>query len=312
MKKTVLFSLFLLMGLTTACNKCPEQSAKVGGRYVPERKDDFAWENEYAAFRLYGPALASENPSNGVDLWLKNTPALVVDTMYGRELKDHRPYHINYDGNLDCYKVAHTAGCGGVVILADNRLWIGGPYSRWEILEQTPDRFSFRLYYDSVLVGEQVLAQTLTITAKAGNLWNKADVVLYAPHGVETISTPLMLGGGIYLHDSIDHCFTNEQTGLVAYAEDALSDKQAARMNYEFNGSTSQGRSYIAVRTPGAKCLKEIDGTLVAVRPYQLGDTLTYYFAGGWSEYFACEDCRKKGERLFPTDEAWFEAVNKD
>ena len=87
--------LFFLMALTLVGCSPKEQQPKVYGRYVPERKDDFAWENEYAAFRLYGPALKPENPSNGVDLWLKNSPALVIDTMYGRELKDHRPYHIN-------------------------------------------------------------------------------------------------------------------------------------------------------------------------------------------------------------------------
>ena len=115
---------FLIIGVLYStllvCCAPEAQQSKVYGRYVPERKDDFAWENEYAAFRMYGPALANENPSNGVDLWLKNSPALVIDTMYGRELLDHRPYHINYDGNLDCYKVAHTAGCGGVVILAQD------------------------------------------------------------------------------------------------------------------------------------------------------------------------------------------------
>ncbi|MBV5342917.1 DUF4861 family protein, partial [bacterium] len=36
-------------------------------RFVPERKDDFAWENDLAAYRMYGPALANEKPSNGVD-----------------------------------------------------------------------------------------------------------------------------------------------------------------------------------------------------------------------------------------------------
>ena len=37
--------------------------AKTFGRFVPERKDDFAWENDFAAYRMYGPALAKENPS---------------------------------------------------------------------------------------------------------------------------------------------------------------------------------------------------------------------------------------------------------
>ena len=50
--KKVLFMASLALALI-ACQPAAEQAAKVYGRYVPERKDDFAWENEYAAFRLY-------------------------------------------------------------------------------------------------------------------------------------------------------------------------------------------------------------------------------------------------------------------
>ena len=287
-----------LMISLTACRKEAVQT-KVYGRYVPERKDDFAWENEYAAFRMYGAALKPENPSNGVDLWLKNSAALVVDTMYGRELKDHRPYHINYDGNLDCYKVGHTCGAGGLVVLTGDGLrvtgdglqvgetyqtWIGGPYDRWEILEQTPDKFVFRLEYDSLLVAGEILQESITITAEAGQLQNKAEVVLTSnqPSG---FSGQLLVGGGIYLHDTVDYYVTIPEVGYVFYEEDAMSDKQAAKMNYEYNGSTSQGRVQISVKTPGATLTDIVDGNLVAVRPYQLGDTLTYYFGATWSEY---------------------------
>jgi len=279
--KKLLFFLIALLSLA-ACQT--QQETKVYGRYVPERKGDFAWENEYAAFRMYGAALKPENPSNGVDLWLKNSPALVIDTMYGRELKDHRPYHINYDGNLDCYKVAHTCGAGGLVVIADEQTWIGGPYDRWEIIEQTPDRFVFRLEYDSLLVAGQILRESLTITAEAGQLQNKAEVVLTSDQP-SAISTQLLVGGGIYLHDTVDYYLTIPEVGYVFYEEDALSDKQAARMNYEYNGSTSQGRIQISVKTPGATLTDIVDGNLVAVRPYELGDTLTYYFGATWSEW---------------------------
>ena len=279
--KRLLFFAFVLLSLA-ACQT--QQEAKVYGRYVPERKDDFAWENEYAAFRMYGSALKPENPSNGVDLWLKNSPALVVDTMYGRELKDHRPYHINYDGNLDCYKVAHTCGAGGLVVIADGQTWIGGPYDRWQILEQTPERFVFRLEYDSLLVAGHILRESITITAEAGQLQNKAEVVLTA--NVEWANgESLLVGGGIYMHDTVDYYLTIPEVGYVFYEEDALSDKQAARMNYEYNGSTSQGRIQISVKTPGATLMDIVDGNLVAVRPYELGDTLTYYFGATWSEW---------------------------
>jgi hypothetical protein len=299
MRKYLFFPVLLLC--LTACQKEVVQP-KVYGRYVPERKDDFAWENEYAAFRVYGPALLNENPSNGVDLWLKNSPALVIDTMYGRELKDGRPYHINYDGNLDCYKVAHTAGCGGLAVVTKNGLWIGGPYSTWEITEQTPDKFVFRLHYDSLLVDGVQLQADLVITAEAGQLLNRADVVLSERKKGEFPQAELWLGGGIFLHDHIDAFRIYEANGAVAYAEDALSDKAAAKMNFDYNGSTSQGRNYVAVITPGATRQEIIDGTLVSVSPYVFGDTLTYYFGACWSEW-------QKENQAFPTDEAWFQTI---
>jgi len=280
--KKYLFFLIALLSLS-ACQQQTVQP-KVYGRYVPERKDDFAWENEYAAWRMYGAALKPENPSNGVDLWLKNSPALVIDTMYGRELKDHRPYHINYDGNLDCYKVGHTCGAGGLVVIADDVTYIGGPYDRWQIVEQTPDRLVFRLEYDSFLVAGHMLQESITITAEAGEPMNKAEVVLTG-NQASTFDTPLLVGGGIYMHDTIDHFEVYEELGTVFYEEDALSDLQAAKMNYEYNGSLSQGRVFLTVRTPDATVTDIQDGNLVAVKPYQLGDTLTYYFGATWSEW---------------------------
>lgn len=277
MKKLFLIGLVALT--LTACHKEAVQP-KVYGRYVPERKDDFAWENEYAAFRMYGPALRPENPSNGVDLWLKSSPELVVDSFYYREHVLGLPYHINYGKGLDCYKVGHTCGCGGMVVIANDTTWIGGAYDRWEILEQTPDKFVFRLEYDSLLVAGHILHESITITAEAGQQQNKAEVVLTGDYSGE-----MLVGGGIYLHDTVDYYLTIPEVGYVFYEEDALSDKTAAKMNYEYNGSTTQGRVQISVKTPGATLTEIRDGNLIAVRPYELGDTLTYYFGATWSEW---------------------------
>jgi len=275
MKKIFLIGLVALC--LTACQKQAVQP-KVYGRYVPERKDDFAWENEFAAFRMYGPALRPENPSNGVDLWLKASPELVVDSFYYREHVLGLPYHINYGKGLDCYKVGHTCGAGGLVVIANGQTWIGGAYDRWEILEQTPDKFVFRLEYDSLLVDGQILQESITITAAAGESRNKAEVVLSGAYEGE-----LLVGGGIYMHDTID--VTQIEKECVAYEEDALSDKTAAQMNYAYNGSTTQGRILVSVQTPGATFTGIQDGNLIAVKPYSLGDTLCYYFGAAWSEW---------------------------
>ena len=284
--KKYLFFLLVLLSLT-ACHKKPqhEEQPKVFGRYVPERKDDFAWENEYAAWRMYGPALRAENPSNGVDLWLKASPELVVDSFYYREHVLGLPYHINYGKGLDCYKVGHTCGAGGLVVIADDTTWIGGAYDRWEILEQSPTKLVFRLEYDSLLVAGHVLQEKITITAEAGEPMNRADVVLLGDYEGE-----LLVGGGIYMHDTIEHFEVYDHLGTVFYEEDALSDKTAAQMNYNYNGSTNQGRIYITVRTPDATVTDMQDGNLIAVKPYETGDTLTYYFGATWSEWKGAEE----------------------
>ena len=276
--KKLLFIVCALLALT-GCQKEAVQP-KVYGRYVPERKDDFAWENEYAAFRMYGPALRPENPSNGVDLWLKASPELVVDSFYYREHVLGMPYHINYGKGLDCYKVGHTCGAGGLVVIANDTTWIGGAYDRWEILEQTPQRLVFRLEYDSLQVDGSVLQEQITITAEAGEPMNKAEVVITGAYTGE-----MLVGGGIYMHDTIDHFEVYEELGTVFYEEEALSDKTAAKMNYDYNGSTSQGRIYLTVRTPEATITDIQAGNLVAVKPYTLGDTLTYFFGATWSEW---------------------------
>ena len=97
---------------------------KTFARFVPERKDDFAWENDMAAYRVYGPALADENPSNGIDLWLKKTEELVVDSFYKADLQYGKSYHDDHGQGVDCYKVDHTLGAGGVAPYVNGELLI--------------------------------------------------------------------------------------------------------------------------------------------------------------------------------------------
>lgn len=52
--------------------------AMVYGRHVPERLDDYAWENNLTAYRIYGPRL-SDPKTQGVDVWVKNTEKLIIN-----------------------------------------------------------------------------------------------------------------------------------------------------------------------------------------------------------------------------------------
>jgi len=256
--------------------------AKTYGRFIPERKDDFAWENDFGAYRMYGPALAKENPSNGVDFWAKSTDELVVDQRYKDDIYNEISYHIDHGKGLDFYKVAHTLGCGGIAPYAIDSLWVGNQFNSYKVLENGPLRTVFTLTYDSVKVGNDYYKQTITITADAGSLLNKAVVSFSGK------AKKMKLAGGIFLHDGKGNLELKQQSGIVAYAEEATSDFKVPA-----------GRNYIGVYIPGNDIngMKKGDHALI-LSDYKVGSTFTYYFGGGWSKW------------KFPTDADWFNAVN--
>jgi hypothetical protein len=242
-------------------------AAKTAARHVPERKDDFAWENDFAAYRMYGPALARENPGNGVDLWLKCTDSLIVDKFYADELEKGLSYHVNHGLGLDCYSVGRTLGAGGIAPYT-SQLWIGKHYSRYRVVENGPLRSVFVLIYDSVKIDSRYYRQMIEITADAGSILNKA-VVRY-----EGMDDSLHLAAGIVLHSKKGALFSSPN-GLIAYAEDAVSD-----------AGIPQGRNYVGVFVPQPETkIVEENNHLLIVAPYAANSDFTYWFGGGWSRW---------------------------
>ncbi|MBR1808351.1 MAG: DUF4861 family protein [Paludibacteraceae bacterium] len=250
-------------------------------QFVAERKDDFAWENDLAAYRMYGPALAAENPSNGVDLWLKCTDKPVVAQFYDDDLHHGKPYHVNHGEGLDCYKVAHTLGCGGIAPYINGKLSVLDHYTSYQIIEAGGLRCVFRLTYPT---------HTLTVTTDAGSQLNKAVVeVRNNPEQTQTISNDTEAqtwAAGIYLHDKIDNVSFSEQGGWAAYAENAVSD-----------AGEPEGRNYCAVYVPGAEEIKVEEGHLLVIAGPAADNAVTYWFGGGWSKWH------------YPTDATWFSAT---
>lgn len=60
----------------------------VQGKMYPIRKDDLAWENDLGIYRVYGPALQKTGErSYGIDVWVKNTPDLVLEDRYQKDYR---------------------------------------------------------------------------------------------------------------------------------------------------------------------------------------------------------------------------------
>jgi hypothetical protein len=255
-------------------------AAKTSARFVPERKDDFAFENDLAAYRMYGPALANENPSNGVDLWLKCTEDPVMDKFYADELQQGISYHEDHGLGLDCYDVKHTMGAGGIAPYT-SKLLIQNHYDRYEIVETGPLRSVFTLFYDSIQVDGVSYQGTLTVTVDAGSVLNKAIV------NYKGTDMPLKLAGGIFLHPEKGITFYDEASKVIAYAENAVSV-----------AGVPVGRNYVGVYLPEASGDPIEEGNHYLISgDYKIGSDFTYYFGGGWSKW------------KFPNDDDWFNAL---
>ena len=149
-------------------------------RFVPERSDDFAWENDLVAFRTYGPALRPGPENSGIDCWFKRVPYPIIDKWYLEDRlklpygKVAKPYHEDHGEGYDVYKVGDSRGCGGISVWADEKLYNSGTFIGHRVIENTPERVSFELDYASDFKGK-ILRETKHITLIMGQRLFQCD-----------------------------------------------------------------------------------------------------------------------------------------
>ena len=73
--------ILVLLAAAAALCAC-SQEKKVMARFVPERSDDFVFENNLIAGRFYGEALEGNPTSPGLDIWVKLPGKLVAYEWY--------------------------------------------------------------------------------------------------------------------------------------------------------------------------------------------------------------------------------------
>lgn len=164
MKRYLLPLLAIL--LLASCKSAPAQ--KVMARAVPERADDFVFENNLIAGRFYGKALEGNPTSPGLDIWVKLPGKLVADEWYKGAMEEGNYYHRDHGGK-DCYKVAVSLGGGASVPVMDGKLcYPATNYRSAEVLETSPDKLVFALHYPEWEMAEGIrvaLDKKITVTA---------------------------------------------------------------------------------------------------------------------------------------------------
>jgi rhamnogalacturonyl hydrolase YesR len=150
------------------------EKPRVCARFVPERKDDFAWENDLTAFRTYGPALRPGEENSGIDLWVKRVPYPIMDKWYVEDRtklpygKVAKPYHADQGEGNDGYKVGEARGCGGSSLWLDGKLHNSETFVGHKMISSSPEQAVFELHYASSLPDGRVAREAKRITILLG------------------------------------------------------------------------------------------------------------------------------------------------
>jgi len=159
----------------------PPFAPKTYARFIQERLDDFAWENDRLAHRAYGPALRAPAPpgsdkevlsTSGIDIWFKRVPYPVVDRWYNI---GHDHYHEDQGEGIDMYNVGPSRGAGGTGIWDGKTLHVGANYREWKILANGPIRTVFELHYDAWDAAGAKVSEVKRFTVDAGRYFDRID-----------------------------------------------------------------------------------------------------------------------------------------
>ena len=145
------------------------------GRFNRERRDDFVWENDRVAHRMYGAALETwkQEPltSSGLDVWVKRTRRLVVNDWYMVD-----DYHRDTGEGADLYSVGKTRGCGGSGLWVDGKLYSAANFRNSRVLANGPIRVLFELTYEPFAAGEAKVSEQKRIALDAGHHLNRIEI----------------------------------------------------------------------------------------------------------------------------------------
>lgn len=121
-------------------------------QYLPERMDDFAWENDRFGARAYGPVIMQPAPagqklvSSGIDIINKCVPYPVLHRWFV-ERTGEGSYHRDHGEGMDNYKVGPSRGCGGLGARGADGWAFSVNWSKAKMIQCGPVRTEFELTY---------------------------------------------------------------------------------------------------------------------------------------------------------------------
>lgn len=176
-------------------------------KYIPQRMDDIAWENDRIAFRIYGPELEKKEPTgSGIDVWVKSVRYPIIDKWYK---SGH--YHDDSGEGLDFYGVGKSRGCGGLGIWEGQNLATSGHWQSYEIRETGGQRAVFHIKYSPwKLADGHEVSEERTVTLEQGTNLNRFISTFTSDQPELTVGIGIAkIGGG--------QLYQDKESGIMAF-----------------------------------------------------------------------------------------------
>jgi len=250
---------------------------KAYARYIPERLDDFAWENDKVAHRTYGTALEAPAPagsgkevlrSSGLDIWCKRVGYPVVDRWYNI---GHDHYHHDEGEGMDMYQVGPSRGCGGTGVWDGQKLYVSHNYKTWKILANGPVRAIFELSYDVWEANGVKVSETKRFTVDAGHYLDQVESTFNFEGGPKEITVAIGINknSGDRGQDVKATLAQNQEQGWLTQWEEQKT-----------NGSLGEA---IVVAPAALKGFAEDADNRLVLASVVSGQPIRYYVGAGWN-----------------------------
>lgn len=266
----------------------PETNSKADeiscySRFVPERTDDYAWENNKVAFRTYGPVaqkmvedkIKGGTLTSGIDAWLKRVEYPVINKWYEKYTTGTGTYHKDTGEGLDNFHVGASRGIGGVAVKIDTTYYYSKNFISWKTITTGPIRTSFILTYDDWDAAGNKITEVKHISLDYGSFLSKFVI---------SVSGTKVLSTGITLHNKDGKTEGNLKEGWIDYWQ-PLDDSEIGTGIVFPENSMISFEKYVVTN-------KDLCNLYAKVKVKD--NKVTYYTGFGW---------KKQGE--FTTKEAW-------
>jgi len=237
---------------------------KAYGRFVRERRDDFAWENDRVAHRMYGKALETwaQEPltSSSVDVWFKRTRRLVINEWYMVD-----DYHRDLGEGADLYSAGRSRGCGGNGVWDAGKLYTSTNFVDSKVLANGPIRVMFELTYPAFDAAGARVTEIKRITLDAGHNLNR-----FESRYAGAPAAPKMQAAGIKKSPG-SAVAQDKARGLLRTWEPVKADG-------------SHFGCGVIVDPARLTDFAEADGNALVITGMSAGSDVTYYAGSGWDK----------------------------